>query len=118
MRNPFQRTSAAAALAAGLAALAACHPGQGPAVVHPTAEGRDAIARVASREFAGARAILDDDALTSDGVRVVDPSQLQRGSAVGRVERFHLVARGDRCVLVHDRTDRAYELAAAACAAP
>ncbi|HET7503995.1 MAG TPA: hypothetical protein VFK02_23400 [Kofleriaceae bacterium] len=99
----------------GLAGVAACHPGQGPAAVHPTPEGREAIARVASRDFAGARAILDEDARTDDGVRTLDPSQVRAGE--GRVERFHLIARGDRCLLVHDRTDRTYDLDAAACAA-
>jgi hypothetical protein len=109
-------TNRPAAVLLGLLAVAACRTTQAPLddrthAVRPTPEGRDAIAQVASREFAGARAVLDEDAIADDGVRVVAPS-----SDPGRAERFHLSRTGERCVLIHDRTDRRYELTDTACA--
>ena len=117
-------TSPAAAALLGLLTLAACRTTQGAAddrahAVHPTAEGRVAIARVVSGAFPGARAILDEDALTDDGVRIVEPSQLRgspRLAIEGRTERFHLVNTGEHCLLVHDRTDVRYELVGTICA--
>jgi predicted small secreted protein len=124
-------TSLTAAALFGLIFVTACRTTQGVAedrahVVHPTPEGREAIAQVVSQAFSGARAILDEDAVTDDGVRVIDPSQLRgtprlaiAGRAPidpGRTERFHLVRSGERCVLVHDRSDRHYELTGTACA--
>jgi hypothetical protein len=115
----------------GLLVLAACRTTQGTAderahVVHPTPEGREAIAQVVSRALPGTRAILDEDALTDDGVLVIDPSRLHDSPRLaiagrdpvgpGRVERFHLVRTGEHCLLVHDRTDRRYELLGSVCA--
>jgi hypothetical protein len=34
----------------------------------------------------------------------------------GVSERFHLIKDGERCVLVHDRTDRHYDLLGTVCA--
>lgn len=117
----------------GLLVLAACRTTQGTAddrahVVHPTPEGRAAIMQVVSRALPGTRAILDEDALTDDGVLVIDPSRLHDsprlaiagrepvGPGPGQVERFHLVRTGEHCLLVHDRTDRRYELLGSVCA--
>jgi len=112
----------------GLVALAACRtPGAvgDPAVVaHPTPESRSAVAQAVSRALSGRQVDVDDDALTTTGVLVIergqirDPSRMLHGrdpGDPGATERFHLVMQGERCFLVHDRTDRAYELMGTTC---
>jgi DNA-binding MarR family transcriptional regulator len=121
LRAPAQYGTAAALIA--VLGLTACRTARGTAdarsyAVHPTPEGRRAIAQLVQREVPGARAIVDEDAVSDDGVRVIEPSQLRRSPQLdaGRTERFHLVKTGDRCTLIHDRTDRRYELSGSACA--
>jgi len=113
-----------------LLALAACRtmqaPPENPAiVVRPTPESRAALTQAVSKALGGAHVTLEDDALTRDGMLVLDESQLRRGQVVvlgqepgasNQPERFHLVKIGDRCVLVHDRTERHFDLIGTDCA--
>jgi hypothetical protein len=124
-----------AVLRAVCLALAACHGSQAeveapavvdtPAVVvHPTPEGHAAIEQ-AVYVVLQRPVTVADDALTSDGVLIVertwvsDPSGHPangRELGAGTPERFHLVLSGDRCILVHDRTNRRAALVGAQCA--
>jgi hypothetical protein len=113
-----------------LLALTACRtmqaPPENPAiVVRPTPESRAALTQAVSKALGGAHVTLEDDALTRDGMLVLDESQLRRGQVVvlgqepgasNQPERFHLVKIGDRCVLVHDRTERHFDLIGTDCA--
>jgi len=113
-----------------LLALAACRtmqaPPENPAiVVRPTPESRAALTQAVSKALGGAHVTLEDDALTRDGMLVIDQSQLRRGQVVvlgqdpgasDQAERFHLVKIDDRCVLVHDRTERHFDLIGTDCA--
>jgi hypothetical protein len=116
---------------AAVIALAACRTMQGQAevrayVVRPTPESRSALAQAVQRALDGTQVMLEDDALTRDGVLNVDrtqrrdPTQLKTEgrdpSFPGVSERFHLIKDGERCVLVHDRTDRHYDLLGTVCA--
>ena len=111
--------------------VAACRTGstgETPAyVVRPTPESRFALAQAVSKALAGTQVTLDDDALTGNGMLTVerpqrrDPTQLalegrDPGVPGGTAERFHLVKIGAHCVLIHDRTDRHYELIGTDCA--
>lgn len=120
--------------AAGVIAIAACGAAQSARVdpenpaylVRATPESRQAVARAVGEALAQPHVTLDDDALTRDGRLVVQRAQLDdpRGLALagrdpgapGREERFHLVKIGEHCVLVHDRTDRHFDLTGASCA--
>jgi hypothetical protein len=120
--------------AAALLALAACRTMQADAdtaaaadapavVVQPSPASRAALASAVSMALKGAALTLADDALTRDGVLIIERSRLRdpRGLPVygrdyGEPERFHLVKSGDLCVLVHERSGARYELAATTCA--
>lgn len=120
-----------AARAAALLVVAACRTGSAgepPAYVpRPTPESRASLANAVSTALGGTHVDLDDDALTTSGVLIVEHNQrrdAQMGAAIdgrdpsapaGISERFHLVKLGEQCVLVHDRTDRHYPLAGTAC---
>jgi hypothetical protein len=115
--------------------MAACHGAQAeveapavvdtPAVVvHPTPEGHAAIEQAVRLALNGRPVTIADDALTNDGVLIVertwvrDPSGNRgngRDPGLPASERFHLVLSGDRCVLVHDRTNRRAALIGASC---
>jgi hypothetical protein len=113
-----------------LVTLAACRTMQAevdtPAVVvRPTPESRAAVAQAVRTALEGRPVTLADDALTDDGVLVIertwvrDPSGSPlngRDLGVAEPERFHLVKSGDRCILVHDRTNRRVALIGTACA--
>ncbi len=114
-----------------LLALAACRtmqaPPENPAVViNSTPESRTALTQAVSKALGGAHVTLEDDALTLDGALVIEQSQFRRQGQVvvlgqdpgvsDQPERFHLVKIGDRCVLVHDRTERHYDLIGTDCA--
>jgi len=111
--------------------LGACRTMQGQAevrayVVRSTPESRSALTQAVQRALDGPQVMLEDDALTRDGVLNVDrtqrrdPTQLKTEgrdpSFPGVSERFHLIKDGERCVLVHDRTDRHYDLLGTVCA--
>jgi hypothetical protein len=114
-----------------LLALAACRttmqagPENPAIVINPTPESHAALTQAVSKALGGAHVTLEDDALTRDGMLVVDESQLRRAQVVilgqepgasNQPERFHLVKIGDRCVLVHDRTERHFDLIGTDCA--
>ena len=95
-------------------------------ITHPTPESRTAVSQAVGKALDGAQVTLDDDALTRDGVLNVDqparrdPTRLttegRDPSNSGVTERFHLIKDGEHCVLVHDRTNRHYDLIGTACA--
>jgi len=117
--------------AIALLASAACRTMQGPGettavVVHPTPESRTAIAQAVTRALPTHEPVaLDDEALTTTGVLVIERAQrrnpvpLASGGDprdLGVDERFHLVKVGEQCELVHDRTGRHYPLMGTTCA--
>ncbi|HEY0478038.1 MAG TPA: hypothetical protein VGD37_10965 [Kofleriaceae bacterium] len=111
--------------------LGGCRSMQGPVetrayVVRPTPESRSALSQAVEKALDGNQIMIEGDALTRDGVLVVDRPQRRDPTALtaegrdpakpGATERFHLVKDGEHCVLIHDRTDRHYELIGTACA--
>jgi len=115
-----------------LLASAACGGAQGgglsdnPAVVvHPTAETRAAVVQAVTRALSHAPVSVDDGALATTGVVIVEPSELKMTEQMNsgrdprepsRSERFHVVLRSERCYLLHDRTFSYYELIGTTCA--
>jgi hypothetical protein len=95
-----------------------------PAVLtSPTPESRAELARIVGSALHGAPVTLAEDALTGDGTLIVDRAVARTrdgvplsGREMGRPERFRLVKRGSRCLLVHERTGRRWTLSAATCA--
>ena len=94
-------------------------------VVHPTGETRAAVVQAVAQALSHAPVPVDDDALSTTGVVVVERAQLEANQraiqgedphAPGRTEQFHVVIRGERCFLVHERTYRYYELPGTTCA--
>ena len=113
-----------------LLVLAACrtaNPAEPPAyVVRPTRESRLALTQAVGTALSDPRVTIDDDALTGSGVLNIertqrpDPKRLviegrDPGDPRGVAERFHLVKIGEHCVLIHDRTDRHFELVDTEC---
>jgi hypothetical protein len=109
----------AAAVQAACGTLAAQEQ---PAVVAmPTAASRAELERAVSAAFGGQSVTLADDALTRDSVLLIErrtPPGPQGRIATGRTleapERFRLVLRGGRCLLVHS-DGREWPLAEARC---
>ena len=117
------------ALILGLAACRTGAAGEPPAYVpRPTPESRAALANAVTTALGGTMVTLDDDALTTSGVLTVERPQRRDAATTaamagrdpslpsGGTERFHLVKLGEHCVLVHDRTDKHYELLGTDCA--
>jgi hypothetical protein len=110
-------------------ALAACAAASGtserPALlVAPDAQVRAELSQAVASAFDGAPVALADDALTKDSALVIDRTpardasgKLLSGRDLGKPEHFHLVAIGTRCLLVHDRSGRRFELTTATCTA-
>lgn len=100
-------------------------PRELPAViVAPTDASRAALADAVTAALHGAQVTLADDALTRSSTLVVERAPLRDaaglpvdGRARGTPERFRLVKRGGACVLLHERTGRAAELASTTCLA-
>jgi hypothetical protein len=115
----------ACVLVALLASTAACGSlaQEQPAVISaPTAESRAELARVVTAALNGQPVTLADDALTRDSVLMIErrtPPGPQGRAATGRTleapERFTLVLRGSRCVLVRATDGRAFDLDEARC---
>jgi len=91
-------------------------------IVSPSAEGRAELARVVSSALNGQPVNLADDALTRDSVLTIErrtPPGPQGRAATGRTleapERFTLVLRESRCVLVRAADGRAFPLDEARC---
>jgi hypothetical protein len=111
--------------------LGGCRSMQGPVetrayVVRATPESRSALSQAVEKALDGNQVMIEGDALTRDGVLVIERPQRRDPTALtaegrdpakpGPTERFHLVKDGEHCVLIHDRTDRHYELIGTACA--
>jgi hypothetical protein len=113
-----------------LVAIAACGgarvaPETRAYIVSPTPESRQAVAHAVALALAIGFIALDEDAFTRDSSLEIVRSQAHdpRPAIAGRdqgapgvSERFHLVKIGEHCVLVHDRTDRHYDLMGTSCA--
>jgi outer membrane lipopolysaccharide assembly protein LptE/RlpB len=112
---------AAAVLASGACGFLAAQ--DEPAVIAPaTQQSRAELARVVSSALNGQRVTLADDALTRDSVLTIErgtPPGAQGRAATGRTieepERFTLVLRNSRCVLVRAADGRAFPLDEARC---
>lgn len=120
-------------LAGALLIAAGCVPTHSSAVpedpayiVRPSPESRAALRQAVERSLE-TEITLDDDALTHDSTLVVERAAradlghaaLTRGEdphAPGAGERFHLIRVLDHCVLVHDRTNRHFDLLGTLCA--
>jgi hypothetical protein len=92
-------------------------------IVDPSDASRAALAEAVGASLNGAPVTLADDALTRSSTLVVERARLRdpaglpaQGRDLGSPERFHLVKRGARCVLLHERTGRASSLEATTCA--
>jgi hypothetical protein len=122
----------ACAAAGMLLSLGACRTSRGrpadadvPAViVNPTAESRTALVQAVSTALNGAQVTLALDALTDASTLIIertrrrDPSGLPiDGRDLGYPERFRLVKRAGKCILVHEGSGRRFILAATSCIA-
>jgi len=94
-----------------------------PAVLlSPTPDVRAELAHVVSEALNGAPVRLADDALTTDSHLII--TRIERRDAAGhpilgrsteKPERFDLVERGGRCILIQERTGRRWPLKSATC---
>jgi hypothetical protein len=112
---------------AGTLLVAGCHPRLAlpdmPAVLtSPTAQSHAELVRVVSKAMNGAPVTIADNALTADGMLIVERAQHRgakdmnlSGRETGRPEHFRLVKSGSRCVLVHQDTGRRWTLKSATC---
>jgi hypothetical protein len=89
-----------------------------PAVLtHTSAQSFAELNRVVSLALNGAPVRLADDALTHDGVLIIDRAQARdavglplNGRELGRPEQFRLVKQGRQCILIQRRTGRRWIL--------
>jgi hypothetical protein len=94
-----------------------------PAVIAAaTEQSRDELRRAVSAAMNGQSVLLADDAFTRDSVLTIErrtPPGAQGAAATGRTlaapERFRLVLRGARCVLVRETDGREWPLETARC---
>jgi hypothetical protein len=112
---------------AGTLLLAGCHTRVPPSDVqavltNPTAQSHAELERVVSAAINGAPVTLAADALTADGMLIVERARPQgakdmnlSGRETGRPEHFRLVASGSRCVLVHQESGRRWTLQSVTC---
>jgi hypothetical protein len=112
---------------AGTLLAAGCHPRLAPpdvpaVLTSPTAESHAELVRVVREAMNGAPVTIADDALTADGVLIVERARQPAakdmnlgGRETGRPEHFRLVKSGSRCVLVHQETGRRWTLESATC---
>ncbi|MBC7974419.1 MAG: hypothetical protein H7138_05490 [Myxococcales bacterium] len=111
--------------------ISACRtasPAEPPAyIVRPTTESHMALEQAVGKALGDPGVKVEPDALTGNGVLVIerakrpDPKRLvieggDPSAPRGPEERFHLVTIDQRCVLVHDRTDRRFPLIGTECA--
>jgi hypothetical protein len=111
-------------------AIAACRsmggaPENRAYIVRTTPESHTAVAQAVQTAIGGVQVNVDDESLTRSGILVIERSELRDPRPLrdgrdpgdpGPTERFHLVKVGEHCILVHDRTDRHYDLLGTACA--
>lgn len=112
---------------AGLLCLTACataatQPDVPAVITSPTRESRAEVIRVVSRALKGAPLTIADDALTRDGVLIIERARARgpdgaplNGRDTGKPEHFRLVKNGSRCVLVHEGSGKRFTLASATC---
>ncbi len=127
MRRPVSGSWAAAVSVSLLMGLAACRGWPAdrgvPAIVtQPTAASRADLARAVTQAFGGTPVRLARDALTRDSLLIVGRAQARdirglplNGRELGRPQRFRLLRRGSRCVLLHIETGRVRVLAHTRC---
>jgi hypothetical protein len=116
-------TAALAAVASLLGCVGRPAPRDVPALLaSPTAAARAELADAVSRALAGRPVTLAEDALTKDDTLLVERTTRRDaggapldGRRTGRPDRFHLVASGAECVLVHEGSGRRFVLKAASC---
>lgn len=94
-------------------------------LMRATPESHEAVSRAVQEALAVPHVALAPDVLTQQSSFEVgrdqlgsDPRPMLGGrdpAGPGPTERFHLVKIAEHCVLVHDRTDRHYDLAGATC---
>jgi hypothetical protein len=113
---------------AGTLLAAGCHPRLAPpdvpaVLTSPTAESHAELVRVVREAMNGAPVTIADDALTADGVLIVERARQPAakdmnlgGRETGRPAHFMLVKSGSRCVLVHQETARRWTLESTTCA--
>jgi hypothetical protein len=97
-----------------------------PAVItDANAAVRSELQQVVSRALNRPRVLLADDALTTSSELIIESARprdgagrLLNGRELGTPEHFKLLRDGARCYLVHERTQRRYELRQAHCMAP
>ncbi len=112
-----------------LTVLSACAPGlaqeEALAIIeNPTDQSRAALVDAVSTALDGTAVTVADDALTREGVLIVERARPRdaRGIPLGgrdldRPEHFRLVKVGAECVLVHERTGARQVLASTRCRA-
>ncbi len=103
-------------------ALSATPPANAPAVITDSTPSVRADIRGAVTTALGRKALLADDALTTSSLLIIErreprtiDGRVGRGRTLDPPETFELVLDGDRCVLLHRRTDTAYPLRSARC---
>jgi hypothetical protein len=91
-------------------------------ITSPTPEGRAELVRVVREALHRPQVTLADDALTREGVLIIERARVRGpdgtpalGRDTGRPERFRLVKIGLRCELVHERSGRRFPLSQATC---
>ena len=101
----------------------AVHDERPARIAEPTGESRAELRRAVSDLLHGADVMLDDNALTTSSVLIVERNRIRTldnrplsGRDLGRPERFRLVTTGDRCVLIHENDDARRELLETDCA--
>jgi hypothetical protein len=100
------------------------HPESAAVIIEPTDASRAALHEALSAALGRSDVTLADDALTRDSILLIEPTpardaagQRITGRDFGRPEEFRLVTREGRCMLIHERTGRQYELSHTRCAA-
>ncbi|MCY3818467.1 MAG: hypothetical protein OXH52_03745 [Gammaproteobacteria bacterium] len=90
-------------------------------IVDSTPSVRDDISQAVTTAL-GKKALIADDALTTSSLLIIErrePRTIDGRVGSGRIvdppQTFQLVLDGDRCVLLHRRTDAAYPIESARC---
>jgi hypothetical protein len=93
-------------------------------IIGTTPDSRAELQRVVSEALHVTEVNLADDALRKSSWLVIERSRVRNldnaplsGRDLGQPERFQLVVADHRCVLVHERDKRRYELQSVACVA-
>jgi hypothetical protein len=91
-------------------------------IIAPTAASRAELLGAVRQMLHSDQIVLADDALTNDSTLIVDRAlrrdatgQQINGRDIGRPERFTLVERGKRCLLIHERTQQQQTLRGTHC---